>query len=140
MIAKTPLGADPTVGTPIRIFCSTMVSGLISCTMLLVLDRSKFINKTITALNMYLTEDQSFRQIAYDFETYAAQIAAVDVEQFRRDTEKFQNIADEIYMTDDDEELDGVLTDAFATLSIPVPWDGDFDEFMGNPDNKLKFG
>ena len=140
LIAKTPLGADPTVGAPIRIFCSTMVSGLISCTLLLCLDRSKFINKTITALNMYLTEDQSFSQIAYDFETYAAMIANVDVEQFRADTESFQCIADEIYMTDDDEELDGVLMNAFETLAIPVPWTGDFDEFMGNPDNKLVFG
>lgn len=140
MIAKTPIGADPTVGTPIRIFCSTLVSGLISCTMLLVLDRSKFINKAITALNMYLTEDQSFRQIAYDFETYAAQIAAVDVELFRKDTEQFQNTADEIYMADDDEELDGILTAAFEALAIPAPWSGDFDEFMGNPNNKLKFG
>lgn len=140
LVAKTTLGADPTVGTPIRIFCSTMVSGLISCTFLLVLDRSKFINKAITALNMYLTEDQSFRQIAYDFETYAAQIAAVDVEQFRKDTEGFRNIADEIYMADDDEELDGVLAAAFETLEIPVPWRGDFDEFMGNPNNKLIFG
>ena len=89
---------------------------------------------------MYLTEDQSFCQIAYDFETYAAQIAAVDVEQFRKDTERFQNIADEIYMADDDEELDSILTTAFEVLAIPAPWSGDFDEFMGNPNNKLKFG
>ena len=140
LIAKTPLGADPIVGTPIRIFCSTMVSGLISCTLLLALDRSKFINKAITALNMYLTENQSFRQIAYDFETYAARIAAVDVEQFRKDTESFQNIADEIYMADDDEELEGILVAAFEALAIPAPWSGDFDEFMGNPNNKLIFG
>jgi hypothetical protein len=139
-IAKTPLGADPTVGKPIRIFCSTMVSGLISCTMLLCLDRSKFINKTITALNMYLTEDQSYSQIAYDFETYAAQIANVDVDQFRVDAENFQSIADEIYMADDDEELDGILMNAFETLAIPTPWEGDFDEFMSDPNNKLVFG
>lgn len=139
-IANTPLGADPTVGTPIRVFCSALVSGLISCTLLLVLDRSEFINKTITALNMYLTEEQSFRQVAYDFEKFAAQIAAVDVEQFCKDTENFQNIADEIYMASDDEELDTILSAAFETLEIPVPWSGDFDEFMGNPDNKLKFG
>lgn len=140
LIAKTPLGADPTIGTPIRIFCSTMVSGLISCTMLLVLDRSKFINKTITALNMYLTEDQGFRQIAYDFEAYAAQIAALDVDQFSEDTERFQNIADEIYMADDDEELDSILSAVFESLAITAPWSGDFDEFMSNPNNKLKFG
>jgi len=108
--------------------------------MLLVLDRSKFINKTITALNMYLTEDQSFRQIAYDFEAYAAQIAAVDVDQFCEDTERFQNIADEIYMADDDEELDSILSAVFESLAITAPWSGDFDEFMSNPNNKLKFG
>lgn len=139
LIAKTPLGADPTVGTQVRMFCSTLVSGLVSCTMLLCLDRSKFINKVITALNLYLTEDQSFSQIAYDFETYAAMIADTDIEQFRRDTENFQNIADEIYMADDDEELDGILVTAFETLAIPIPWTGDFDEFMGNPNNKLVF-
>ena len=140
MIAKTPFGTDPTVGTPIRIFCSTLVSGLLSCTMLLVLDRSKYINKVITELNMYLTEEQGFRQIAYDFETYAAQIIAVDIEQFRNDTEQFQNIADEIYMADDEEELDNIITMAFNELEIPTPWQGDFDEFMKNRNNKLKFG
>lgn len=140
IIAKTPVGADETVGAPVRIFCSTMVSGLISCTMLLMLDRSKFINKTITALNMYLTEDQSFRQIAYDFETFAAQIASVDVEKFRADAERYENIADEIYLAEDEEELDRILMGAFETLSIPAPWDGDFDGFMANPNNKLKFG
>ena len=56
------------------------------------------------------------------------------------DTERFQNIADEIYMADDDEELDGILTAAFEALAILAPWSGEFDEFMGNPDNKLKFG
>ena len=140
LIAKTPLGADSTVGASIRIFCSTMVSGLISCAMLLFLDRSKFINKSITALNMYLTEGQSFSQIAYNFETYAAHVAAVDIKLFRRDVESFQNIADAIYMSDDEEELDRILANAFETLDIPVPWDGDFDTFMGNPNNKLKFG
>ena len=140
LIAKTPLGTDPTVGAPTRIFCSTMVSGLISCTMLLCLDRSKFINKTITALNMYLTEDQTFGQIAYEFETYAAQIIDLDVELFRADTKNFQSTADKIYMAGDDEELDGILMNAFDALAIPTPWAGDFDEFMSDPNNKLVFG
>ena len=29
---------------------------------------------------------------------------------------------------------------AFEVLAIPAPWSGDFDEFMGNTNNKLKFG
>lgn len=89
------------------------------------------IYKTITAIP---------QNEAPAFETYAARIAAVDVEQFRKDTESFQNIADEIYMADDDEELEGILVAAFEALAIPAPWSGDFDEFMGNPNNKLIFG
>lgn len=139
-IAKTPIGVDPVVGTPIRIFCSSMVSGLISCTMLLCLDRSKFINKTITALNQYLTDEQSFRQLSADFEAYAAQIAEFDIEAFHRDTECFQNIADEIYMADDEDDLHEVLVAAYEDLSLPLPWVGDFDEFMSNPNNRLVFG
>ncbi len=139
-IAKTPIGADPGVGTPIRVFCSSMVSGLISCTMLLCLDRSKFINKTITALNQYLTDDQSFCLIAAYFEAYASQIAEFDIEAFHRDTECFQNIADEIYMADDEDELHEVLIGAYEALSLPLPWVGDFDEFMSDSNNRLVFG
>lgn len=139
-IAKTPIGVDSVVGAPIRTFCSSMVSGLISCTMLLCLNRSRFINKTITALNQYLTDDQSFRLIAAYFEAYASQIAEFDIEAFHRDTECFQNIADEIYMADDEDELHEVLVAAYEDLSLPLPWVGDFDEFMSNPNNRLVFG
>ncbi len=139
-IAKTPIGADPVIGTPIRIFCSSLVSGLISCTMLLCLDRSKFINKTITALNQYLTDGQSFCLIAAYFEAYASQIAEFDIEAFHRDTECFQIIADEIYKADDEDELHEVLIWAYEDLSLPLPWVGDFDEFMSDPNNRLIFG
>ena len=43
-------------------------------------------------------------------------------------------------MADDDEELESILMSSFETLGITVPWSGDFDEFMGNPENKLVFG
>lgn len=141
-IAKTPLGTSPIIGIPLRNFSSTLVSGLISCTMLLCLDRSKFINKAIITLNQHLSTDQSFRQVSADFERYAAQIAGVDVTAFRKDAECFQNVADEIYMTDTDneEKLNEILVTAYEDLSLPLPWSGDFDAFMRNPNNRLVFG
>ena len=140
LIAKTPIGADPTIGKPVCIFCSTLVSGLISCTLLLCLDRSKFINKTITALNMYMTDDQSFRQLAADFAVYAAQIADIDVEQFCWEANRFQNIADDINAALDEDDLHDILENAFDEMHIDTPWTGDFDSFMADPNNKLVFG
>lgn len=139
-VGKTPLGADATVGLYVRGFCSTLVSGLISCTFLLFLDHSKLIRNTILSLNQYLTEDQGIAQIAVDFEKYAAHIADIDLDGFHKETDFYRNVADEIIYADDDDEIHAVLTQAYAELDIPMPWTGDFDEFMGNRNNKLIFG
>lgn len=42
-------------------------------------------------------------------------------------------------MANDDEELDGILMNAFETLAIQTPRTVDFDEFMSNPNIKLVF-
>jgi len=140
MIAKTPIGVDPIVGSSARIFCSTLISGLISCTLLLFLDRSLFVEKAISNLNQYRTEDQSCRQLARDFALYASQLAEIDIEQFRCDIDRYQNIADEIYMADDEEELQEIMERAFSEMKIATPWTGDFDTFMADPQNKLIIG
>lgn len=140
MIGKTPIGAEPTIGKAVCVFCSTLVSGLISCTLLLCLDRSKFISKTITALNMYMTDDQSYRQLAADFASYAAQIADIGVDQFFCEVDRYQDIADEISTALDDDDLHEILERTFAKNSMNLPWTGRFDSFMANPQNKLVFG
>ncbi len=140
MIGKTPIGAEPTIGKAVCVFCSTLVSGLISCTLLLCLDRSKFINKTITALNMYMTDDQSYRQLAADFASYAVQIADIGVDQFFCEVDRYQDIADEISTALDDDDLHEILERTFAKNSMNLPWTGRFDSFMANPQNKLVFG
>lgn len=38
------------------------------------------------------------------------------------------------------DEIHAVLTQAYVELAIPMPWTGDFDEFMSNRNNKLIFG
>ena len=38
-----------------------------------------------------------------------------------------------------DDELHDILLDTFEEFDIPLPWEGDFDDFMGNPDNCLVF-
>ena len=139
-VGKTPFGADPHVGPYVRTFSSVFVSGMLSCTMLLYLDRSKFINQTVARWNQYLTAEQDVRQAAKVFEEYAAQAADIDIDQFQAEIARCGAVSDQICMAGDEEELQCAIENALDELGYEKPWTGDFDEFMSDPGNKLVFG
>lgn len=39
----------------------------------------------------------------------------------------------------EEDKLDEILEDIFKELEIKLPWEGDFDEFMSDPNNALDF-
>ena len=139
MIEKTPIGQDPAVGVYVRGFVSTLVSGLLSCTLLLFLDRSKLVNCVVNNLNQYLTEGQTFQQRAVEFENLAAKVAGLDIGQFSAETEKFRIAADRIVSAADEEELSELLISIHTVNGWTMPWQGDFDIFMGDKNNQLVF-
>ena len=57
----------------------------------------------------------------------------------KAEIEKYKNLSEQISETKDAEELDRVLTESVEDGVIKDPWDGDFDEFMSNPNNSLHF-
>ena len=57
----------------------------------------------------------------------------------KAEMEKYKNLSEQISETKDPEELDKVLIKAVEDGVIKDPWDGDFDEFMSNPNNSLHF-
>lgn len=52
--------------------------------------------------------------------------------------ENFDRITQKI-LTSNDDELHDNLIDIFEENDVPLPWDGDFEEFMSNPNNCLVF-
>ena len=38
-----------------------------------------------------------------------------------------------------EEKLSEILDEIYEELGLDTPWEGDFDEFMSNPDNALDF-
>ena len=139
MIGKTPIGAIPVVGDIVQVFCSTLVSGLISCSLLICLDRSKFMNKVINALNMIPSEVNNFAEIANAMEILAAKLEKLDIDKFRHDTEQYKDTAELIVNCNSDDELNGVLHAVYNKFQIKIPWEGDFDSFMSNRNNHLVF-
>lgn len=57
----------------------------------------------------------------------------------KAEIEKYINLSKQISKTKDEEELNKVLEKAVEEGDIQKPWDGDFREFMSNPNNTLHF-
>lgn len=139
LIGKTPIAGIPGVGSFVQTFCSSLVSGLLSCTLLVFLDRSKFMNKVIDALNRIPSEVNNYKEIADTLERLAAKLENFDIAKFRTDTERYRTIATKIGNAETEEELNDLLLSAYKFFDIKIPWQGDFDSFMGNRSNRLVF-
>lgn len=139
LIQKTPIATIPGVGTFVTAFCSSLVSGLISCTLLIFLDRSNFMNKVVSALNRLPSEVNNYKEIADALERLAAKLENLDIAKFRAETEKYRNIATKIGAAESEQELNDLLLSAYKVFDIKIPWEGDFDTFMGNKSNHLVF-
>ena len=140
LVSKTPIGAAPGIGNVVTVFCSSLVSGLLSCTLLVFLDRSKLINSIVNKLNSIPSEANNYREIADAMEELAAKLSKLDIGLFREETAKYSNVAFEIENCEDEDELNSLLLGTYKVLGIRIPWEGDFDSFMGNRNNKLVFG
>lgn len=140
VIGVTPLGAMPVVGPFVQTFSATLVSGLLSCTLLVFLDRSKFMNSLINKLNAIPSEVNNYKEVADAFERLAAKIENIDIAKFKEDTERYKSVSESISKAGSEDEMNKILLSAYKSLDIKIPWEGDFDTFMSNKNNRLVFG
>lgn len=139
LIATTPLGQIPVIGEIVQSFCAALTSGLLSCTLLVFLDRSKLINGIINCLNAIPSEVNNYKEIADMMELLAAKLSNLDIDKFSSDTKQYAEIADKIANAVNEDELNRMLLLAYKDFHIEIPWEGDFNSFMSNPSNRLVF-
>ena len=70
---------------------------------------------------------------------YMQELEKIDIEAFRKETERYNAIASALNQAKSETELNAVLYTTFEQLNIPLPWKGDFDTFMSNKENRLVF-
>lgn len=143
-IRKTPVNTIPIVGDVIPVFCGTLLSGIMSCTFLYVLDRNEMVNKLVRVLDSLPSVSNVvnyFRQQADYFERYAAELMQIDIETFRKETAIFNDVAIGIEAAQTEDELNKVLKAAVKALNIKLPWDNydSFDAFMRDKNAKMVF-
>lgn len=139
LVGATPIGKIPVIGDIVQVFCSSLVSGLLSCSLLIVLDRSKWMNRVIGALNNIASEANNYAEIANYMEIIAAKLGELDIDKFREETRKFGETANLIANAKTEIELNNALRTTYKKLGISLPWEGDFDDFMRNKNNRLVF-
>lgn len=143
-VARTPIGALGKTGDIVKEFCGAFATGIMSCTLLMYLDRSKITNQLVQKLNnihTLETELNYYRRQAEYFEQYAAQLMQIDLEQFEQETGAFKEIAVKLNDVLTPDEVNAILIQAFTSRHLPLPWEGfeNFDSFMQDTNTHLVF-
>lgn len=143
LVANTPIGSLGTLGDIVQTFCGTLVTGVLSCTFLRILDRNSSIRKIVDILNSIPTLDDVVRyylQVSVVLEDYCAKLQEIDVDGFAKEVERICNAMDELFEAEDEGQIETVLLKIYKAEGYPIPWeDRPFDEFMSDPEGQLVF-
>ena len=141
-VARTPIIAIPYVGEAVQSFCGALVTGALSCTLLLYLDRSEWVNHLVTRLNDAPTVELKVEQMRLEAEAltrYAAELADIDYDLLEREIATVEGAVSRISAASSPEELNSALRAAASAIGVSIPWEGDFAEFMEDPTARLHF-
>ena len=137
-IGKLALPVAPFLLGVIKSFVALLVSGLISCTILVLIDRSVLITSAIEKLNKYSTYSAHLQNVCNSFNEIACEIEGYDYSELNNRLMHYDNLFTDLD-NKSDEEVNRILLQYFKDNNISLPWEGDFDEFMSNKNNRLKF-
>ena len=82
---------------------------------------------------------ESYRRINEALKEYLDELKTVDIELFKQETEKYNQITQGLANIKDEKTLTDFLLKSYEEWGIDLPWQGDFDDFMSNPENRLVF-
>lgn len=136
------IGSIPVIGEIATTFCGSLVTGIMTCSLLYFLDRSKVINDLAEFLDRVPTVSNNvhyFAEQAAKFKEYAAKLQKIDFEKFKEEIDMYTVVTKKISSASTEEELNVILRQAIQDLNVKIPWTGDFSEFMMNRNNTLVF-
>ncbi len=122
---------------------SSFVSSALSYVLIIQLDRNTVIQKLIERFNMVptITGDIGYyRQVADQFEAYAAELENLDIEKLKKDIEECTEVANDIEKLSSAEELNKYLLEYYKKAGIDLPWGNmDFEDYWASDNRRLVF-
>lgn len=143
-IGATPIGHLPLIGDIIQTFCGSFVTGVMSCTLLLFIDRSSLARKLTGFMkNVHLLGEQLhyYKEQAEYFEQYAAELMKIDINTFHREASVYLKTVSDITNAKNENELNLIMVSVSKTLGIKNSWDDSdsFDSFMNDKNSVMVF-
>jgi hypothetical protein len=146
LISKTPIGTIPVIGTIVQTFCGALVSGIMSCSLLYLLDNNKAINQIVSLLNKIPTVDDIvtyYRKQAALLEEYCAKLISIDLDTFKKDIETIHAAVDILSADMTSDRLNQALFEVYSKLRIELPWKSlgyaNVDDFWTDRNSPLEF-
>lgn len=121
------------IGKKFEVFMECCISGLLSCTFLMMLDRSKFMNSVVSHFNKYASTTYNINYYCRQFEEIAARITEYDVDEFVNECEKINLSINNLEYTDNEEEFSSRIDKSMMDLGIDS---NELDDFL-NGKNKI---
>lgn len=82
---------------------------------------------------------ESFKRVEAEISRYLNELEKIDIEAYKRETEKYIKMGDVIREAKSEEQLNLILLNSMKEMGVSIPWTGEFDDFMRNKENKLVF-
>jgi len=141
---KTPLVGIPVVSDIVPTFCSVLVTGIMSCSFLYLLDHNKILKKGIDYLNNLPDIDNfaaSLKKQGELLDRYLSELAKIDFEQLETQEKEFAFAANQLSVCATAEETNACLHSIYKKMNLTLPWNGyaDFDSFMNDKNSRLVF-
>jgi len=80
-----------------------------------------------------------YYMVQQEIEEYLAELKRIDIKAFEKESKTFKVFCDYMISTKNEEELNALLHVSMKKMGFDIPWEGDFDEFMSDKNNKLVF-
>jgi len=141
-IGNTGINAIPALANIVPVFCGTLVTGILTCSLLYFLDRSERMNQLVSVLNnvpSVSAEVNYYKQQALYFEHYAAELMQIDLQKFKNEVEMYSTLATNLNNAQNETELNAMLKNALKIIGVSIPWTDDFNSFMSDKSKVLVF-
>lgn len=145
VVKATGVGSIPIIGDVVSTFISSLITGVMSCTLLYALDHSSAINDIVGIVNKIPSVNNCvvyFKQQGALLDEYAAKLARIDIDKFQKETNLYNQALDQLEYVSNPKRMNEILRDIyFNKLQFKSPY-GTYDcidDFMNDRSAVLTF-
>ena len=109
----------------VQTFCGTLVTGIMSCSLLYLLDNNKAINWIVSILNRAPSVDKViiyYREQAILLEKYSADLFNIDLETFKNEIATIHDAVKALSSDMSTDSLNKCLLNIYKQLGLELPW------------------